>query len=114
MTFNVNFEPGSKIFDNFVLNEQFEPAGLYPHTPSAMDTLTTMSVAAFILGIFWLWGRVEKASDERKLALHQHMPIPSECTYSSDQASVIVCTLDTLLARCLHTWLANNPSGSPP
>ncbi|PMD53059.1 glycosyltransferase family 2 protein [Hyaloscypha bicolor E] len=55
-----------------------------------------MSVAAFILGIFWLWGRVEKASDERKLALHQHMPIPSECTYSSDQASVIVVPTVTI------------------
>jgi hypothetical protein len=33
------------------------------------------------------------------------------CTYTSDQVSVIVCTLDTLLARCPHTWLANSLLG---
>jgi hypothetical protein len=54
---------------------------------------------------------MENALDGPKLALYQHMPISSECTYTTDQASVIVCTLETLLARCLHAWLTNNLLG---
>ena len=54
---------------------------------------------------------MENAFDGRKLALYQHMPISSECTHTLDQANVIMCTVGTLLARCLHTWLANNPLG---
>jgi glycosyltransferase involved in cell wall biosynthesis len=45
----------------------------------------------------------------RNLASYKPVPIPSTCAYSSGQVSVIVCTVDTLLARCMHMWLANNP-----
>jgi hypothetical protein len=53
---------------------------------------------------------MENTFDGLKLA-YQHVPISPECTHTSDQVSVIVCMIDTLLARCLHTWLANNPTG---
>ncbi|KAE9364312.1 glycosyltransferase family 2 protein [Stipitochalara longipes BDJ] len=74
-----------------------------------MDTLSTVPTAALILEIFWLWGRMEKALDRRYLARYQPVPIPSKCIYTPDQVSVIVCTVDTLLARCLRSWLANKP-----
>ena len=54
---------------------------------------------------------MENAFDGRKLALYQPAPIPSECSYTPDQVNAIVCILNTLLARCLHTWLAYNPLG---
>ena len=72
-----------------------------------MDIFT--NIPAAVLGIFWAWGRIEKALEKRNLAKYQPLPIPLECSYTSDQVSVIVCTVDTLLARCLRSWLANNP-----
>jgi glycosylphosphatidylinositol transamidase (GPIT) subunit GPI8 len=54
---------------------------------------------------------MENAFDGRKLALYQLAPIPSEWTYTPDQVNAIMCTVDTLLARCLHTWLVYNPLG---
>lgn len=74
-----------------------------------MDVLTTMPAAALVLGIFWLWGRMERALDRRNLSLYKPVPIPSKSTFTSNQVSIIVCTVDTLLVRCLNTWLDNNP-----
>jgi cellulose synthase/poly-beta-1,6-N-acetylglucosamine synthase-like glycosyltransferase len=54
-------------------------------------------------------GQIENALFRRNLASYKPVPVPSTSSYSSSQVSIIVCTVDTLLARCLHTWLANNP-----
>lgn len=45
----------------------------------------------------------------RALAAYKPVPVPLECSYNSNQVSVLVCTVNTLLARSLRTWLANNP-----
>jgi len=74
-----------------------------------MDTLNTMPIATSVLVILWAWGRMEKTLDKRNLSSYRPLPIPFECTYTSSQVSVIVCTIDTLLARSLRTWLANKP-----
>ncbi|KAN0099403.1 glycosyltransferase family 2 protein [Hyaloscypha variabilis] len=74
-----------------------------------MHSVSTVPTAVLILGLFWLWGRMERALDKLNLARYQPVPIPSKCIYTPDQVSVIVCTVDTLLARCLRSWLANHP-----
>lgn len=43
------------------------------------------------------------------LAKYEPMPVPADCQYKPNQVSVLVCTVNTLLARCLRTWLANDP-----
>ena len=56
-----------------------------------------------------VWGRLEQCAFRQNLASYKPLPIPSTCCYSSNQVSVVICTVDTLLARCLKSWLSNNP-----
>lgn len=56
-----------------------------------------------------VWDQVEKALFQRNLAAYRPVTISPSCSYTQSQVSVLVCTVNTLLARCLRTWLANDP-----
>ncbi|KAH6661292.1 hypothetical protein BKA67DRAFT_654414 [Truncatella angustata] len=69
----------------------------------------TLEYAPLALIGYCVWFQVEQVLFKRKLAAYKPVPIPEICPYTSDQVSVIACTVDTLLASSLRTWLANNP-----
>ncbi|ETS82027.1 hypothetical protein PFICI_07029 [Pestalotiopsis fici W106-1] len=58
---------------------------------------------------FWAWGQAEKALFRRALAAYKPVPISSDSPYTTAKVSILVCTVNTLLARCLRTWLDNKP-----
>ncbi|KAI4600938.1 hypothetical protein KJ359_013101 [Pestalotiopsis sp. 9143b] len=58
---------------------------------------------------FWAWNQAEKALARRALAAYQPVPISANPEYLPSDVTVLVCTVNTLLARCLRTWLANDP-----
>ncbi|CAJ2510906.1 Uu.00g065310.m01.CDS01 [Anthostomella pinea] len=52
---------------------------------------------------FWAWNQGEKALDRRPV------PVSAEPKYSPNEVTVLTCTINTLLACWLITWLGNDP-----
>lgn len=68
-----------------------------------------MSTALLPLVAFWAWNQGERYLSRRALASYKPVAVPVNPQYTSDDVTVLVCTINTLLARCLRTWLANDP-----
>ncbi|KAI1326323.1 hypothetical protein F5Y16DRAFT_375472 [Xylariaceae sp. FL0255] len=64
-----------------------------------------------VLVCFWIWGWLDAKYQSRFKA--EPYPIPSNPKFSPRDVSLICCTLGQVsadrFARCLHTWLANDP-----
>lgn len=75
------------------------------HSYPSFIKCTTTNIHVF----FRAWNQAEKALARRALAAYQPVPISANPEYLPSDVTVLVCTVNTLLARCLRTWLANDP-----